>query len=446
MIKTWKMKGLSILLCLVLIFGTACGTGNANKAEDSKKETDTSTTMQPDAADESVKPQEDDTTDVAADDTQEGNDTVAASNAGPDGKVKKKKKKEKMRDITSQELVAEMVLGWNLGDSLDVCAADRDGDGVVNETPADGIVDETLWGNVRTTKEIFKTLKEQGINAVRIPVTWRDHMGEGPDYTIDKDWMDRVQEVVDYAYDMGMYVIINVHHDGGGDPQFGAWIRDAAGDKKTVMKRYKAVWEQIVERFENYSDYLIFESMNEVGFDTLSDGDAFDLLNEFNQEFVKLIRKSGGNNGKRHLLIAGYWTDIEKSCDNAFKMPKDKENRCILSVHYYTPWEFCTTNMQHTWGTDSDIAVMKGKINLLKQHYIKKGIPIIVGEFGTGLGNETESRILFCSEFVKRCKELGIPAFFWDNGGEFDRVALKWRTDGLLEGMVEASGTKIKVK
>lgn len=435
--KKMNVKCLCMVLCLVFLVNTGCGMGSKEDGEkDAGADTGTAQTAQTAPAAETRTPDGDGS---EAEKTEDDNATVIVSNAGPDGRVKKRNRKEKMRNITSEELVGEMVLGWNLGDSLDVCAADRDGDGVVNEVPADGIVDETLWGNVRTTGAVFETLKEQGINAVRIPVTWRDHMGEEPDYIIDKDWMDRVQEVVDYAYDIGMYVIINVHHDGGGDPDFGAWIRGAAGEKDTVMKRYKAVWQQIAERFENYSDYLIFESMNEVGFDSLSDDDAFKLLNEFNREFVKLVRKSGGNNGKRHLLIAGYWTDIAKSCQSRFKMPKDKENRCILSVHYYTPWEFCTTNQQYTWGTDGDIGEMAGKINLLKENYTDKGIPVIVGEFGTGLGNETESRILFCSEFVKRCKKLGIPAFFWDNGGEFDRTALKWRTDGLLEGMMKSA-------
>lgn len=437
--KLRKIRCLSIVLCLVLLVNTGCGTSSSGDTKNNAGK-DADATTQTDTAGKSPAPDSDGEAGDSSEISDSGNAVVTASNAGPDGRVEKKSRKEKMRSITSEELVGEMTLGWNLGDSLDVCAADRDGDGQVNEVPADGIVDETLWGNVRTTKAVFETLKEQGINAVRIPVTWRDHMGEGPDYTIDGDWMDRVQEVVDYAYDMGMYVIINVHHDGGGDPDFGAWIRGAARDKDAVMERYKAVWEQIAERFENYSDYLIFESMNEVGFDSLPDDEAFKLLNEFNQEFVKLVRKSGGNNGKRHLLIAGYWTDIAKSCQSRFKMPKDKENRCILSVHYYTPWEFCTTNMQYTWGTDSDIGEMAGKIHLLKENFTDKGIPVIVGEFGTGLGNETESRILFCSEFVRRCRKLGIPAFFWDNGGEFDRTALKWRTDGLSEGMLEAAG------
>ena len=136
-----------------------------------------------------------------------------------------------MRDITSMELVRDMGLGWNLGDTLDVCQADRDGDGKVNEHVEEGEkVDDTLWGNPKATKELFTALKEDGIKSVRIPVTWRDHMdAEG---NIDREWLSRVHEVVDYAFSQDMYVILNVHHDGGGDPKFGAWIIEGAKNDK----------------------------------------------------------------------------------------------------------------------------------------------------------------------------------------------------------------------
>ncbi len=136
---------------------------------------------------------------------------------------------EEMIEMTSQELVSAMRIGWNLGNTLDVCQADRDGDGIINEHVEEGEqVDETLWGNPFATQELFSALWEDGINAVRIPVTWRDHIdAEG---NINAEWLDRVQTVVDYAYDLGMFVIINIHHDGGGDPQFGAWISNSVSD------------------------------------------------------------------------------------------------------------------------------------------------------------------------------------------------------------------------
>lgn len=347
-----------------------------------------------------------------------------------------------MRNLTSMELIKDMTLGWNLGNSLDSCVADRDGDGFIDNPPS-GSVDETLWGNIKTTPEIFTTLKNQGFNAVRIPVTWRDHLGEAPAYPIDKAWLDRVQEVVDYAYDQGMYVIINLHHDGGDDTEFGAWIRKAATDKKAVLEKYTAVWKQIAERFQDYSDYLIFESLNEVGFDDMDTLEGYGLLNEINQTFVDFIRSSGGNNAKRHLLIGGYWTDISATSSDLFQMPEDPQNRCILSLHYYTPWQFCTTNIQKTWGSTSDVAEMQEKLDIVKEFFINRGIPVIIGEFGVGYGTEAESRIRFCGHLISRCKAMGIPCFYWDNGEEFDRSRLKWRTEGLAESMLQAAGVSL---
>lgn len=344
-----------------------------------------------------------------------------------------------MREISSMELVKDMGLGWNLGDTLDVCQADRDGDGVVNEHVGEGEkVDETLWGNPFATRELFTALKEDGISSVRIPVTWRDHIDDKGN--IDKDWLDRVQEVVDYAYSQDMYVILNVHHDGGGDPKFGAWIIEGTkNNKDATLEKYKNLWTQIAERFENYGDKLVFESMNEVGFDGLSDDQSFGLLNEFNQEFVDLIRKSGGNNGKRHLLIAGYWTDIERSCKPLFKMPSDPENRCILSVHYYTPWEFCTTNIHNTWGTDAEVKQMENLYGKLKTTFIDNSVPVIVGEYAAS-GNDKASCVLFIEKMTGLCKEYGIAPFYWDNGGQVNRNTYEWRTPEFLEAMKNGFG------
>lgn len=344
-----------------------------------------------------------------------------------------------MREISSMELVKDMGLGWNLGDTLDVCQADRDGDGIVNEHVGEGEkVDETLWGNPFATRELFTALKEDGISSVRIPVTWRDHIDEKGN--IDKDWLDRVQEVVDYAYSQDMYVILNVHHDGGGDPKFGAWIIEGAkNNKEATLEKYKNLWTQIAKRFKNYGDKLVFESMNEVGFDGLSDNEKFGLLNEFNQAFVDLIRNSGGNNGKRHLLIAGYWTDIAESCKPLFKMPSDPENRCILSVHYYTPWEFCTTNIHNTWGTDAEVKQMEDLYGKLKTTFIDKGVPVIVGEYAAS-GNDKASCVLFIEKMTSLCGEYGIAPFYWDNGGQVNRNTYEWRTPEFLEAMKNGLG------
>lgn len=350
----------------------------------------------------------------------------------------------KMRNITSQQLVEDMTFGWNLGNTLDVCQADRDGDGKINEhVEAGEKVDETLWGNPKATKELFTSLKKNGVNAVRIPVTWRDHMDSNGN--IDREWMDRVQQVVDYAYSQGMYVIINVHHDGGGDPKFGAWIiEESQKDYNTFLKKYKNIWKQIAERFKNYSDYLIFESMNEVGFDTLynkNKADAYNLINKINQDFVDIIRATGGNNAKRHLLIAGYYTDIERTCDSLYKMPDDKAGRCILSVHYYTPWDFCTCDRKHTWGTNSEVRQMETLIGKMKKNFVDKGIPVIIGEYAAS-GNDLSSCIFFIEKLNKLCSDYGIATFIWDSGSQVNRKTYKWRTPQYLEALKRATSGK----
>lgn len=350
----------------------------------------------------------------------------------------------KMRNITSQQLVEDMTFGWNLGNTLDVCQADRDGDGKINEhVEAGEKVDETLWGNPKATKDLFTSLKKNGVNAVRIPVTWRDHMDS--DGNIDREWMDRVQQVVDYAYSQGMYVIINVHHDGGGDPKFGAWIiEESQNDYNTFLKKYKNVWKQIAERFKNYSDYLIFESMNEVGFDTLynkNKADAYNLINKINQDFVDIIRATGGNNAKRHLLIAGYYTDIERTCDSLYKMPDDKAGRCILSVHYYTPWDFCTCDRKHTWGTNSEVRQMETLIGKMKKNFVDKGIPVIIGEYAAS-GSDLSSCIFFIEKLNKLCSDYGIATFIWDSGSQVNRKTYKWRTPQYLEALKRATSGK----
>lgn len=399
---------------------------NVSSYADIKAESSVTSTASTTAAEPTSKSTESST------DTTKANENKPSQTAG------------KMRNITSQQLVEDMTFGWNLGNTLDVCQADRDGDGKINEhVEAGEKVDETLWGNPKATKELFTSLKKNGVNAVRIPVTWRDHMDS--DGNIDREWMDRVQQVVDYAYSQGMYVIINVHHDGGGDPKFGAWIiEESQKDYNTFLKKYKNVWKQIAERFKNYSDYLIFESMNEVGFDTLynkNKADAYNLINKINQDFVDIIRATGGNNAKRHLLIAGYYTDIERTCDSLYKMPDDKAGRCILSVHYYTPWDFCTCDRKHTWGTNSEVRQMETLIGKMKKNFVDKGIPVIIGEYAAS-GSDLSSCIFFIEKLNKLCSDYGIATFIWDSGRQVNRKTYKWRTPQYLEVLKRATSGK----
>ena len=190
-------------------------------------------------------------------------------------------KPSNMIELTSQELVSSIRLGWNMGNSLEACLRDRDGDGSPDVLPAEGeAIEETLWGNPAATRELFKGLVDSGVNAVRLPITWRDHIDENG--VIDINWLNRVEQVVDYAYNCGLYVVVNVYYDGSDDAEYGAWLRGAARDADCTLSRYTKLWEQIAERFKNYNERLIFESMDNVGFDMLMNDTAYELLNTFN--------------------------------------------------------------------------------------------------------------------------------------------------------------------
>jgi endoglucanase len=326
--------------------------------------------------------------------------------------------------ITSAELVRDMGLGWNLGNSLDAVSSD----------PTD-VVDETFWGNPPATEALFLSLQNDGFESIRVPVSWRGHLGPAPSYAIDATWMNRVQEVVDYAVDNGLYAIINLHHDGGGDPP-GAWIRDASTDYAGTIEKFDAIWTQIAARFQGYSDHLVFEAMNEVGFDDLPQTQAFALLNRINQEFVDLIRASGGNNPTRHLLIAGYFTDFPRSAQGTV-MPTDPAGRSILSLHYYTPWSFCG-GQNPTWGTASEVNQLLGQFQLVQNSFVSQGIPVILGEYGVVRTAQAQSRIFWLEYVTKLSCDLGVAPFFWDNGEEVNRRTYLWRTVGLLPALVRA--------
>jgi endoglucanase len=330
-----------------------------------------------------------------------------------------------MRAITSMELVREMGIGWNLGNTLDALGG------------------ETAWGNPPTTQAMIQAIADAGFKSMRIPVTWRQHFGPAPDYVIDTTWMDRVQQIVDWALGAGLYAIVNMHHDGSTDTSKGAWIRNASKDCKGVLAQYRALWAQIAARFREHGDHLVFESMNEVGFDDLPAPTAYALLNRFNTEFVRLVRGSGGNNRERHLLIAGYNTDIDRTLSAAatgLAMPND--SRCILSIHYYTPYQFCINGKPSTWGSPGEINALLGQLAKLKTNFVDQGIPVILGEYGVASSTEAASRVFWIEYVTKTAFDYGIAPHLWDAGGvggEFDRMRLTWRTPGLHEALLRAA-------
>ena len=274
---------------------------------------------------------------------------------------------------------------------------------------------EISWGQPRTTQEMIQGMKSAGFDTIRIPVAWTNGMNyESGDYTIDSRLMDRVDEVVTWALDADMYVIINDHWDGSWWVMFGAAeqeIRDKA------MEMYKAMWTQIGEHFADRSYKLIFESANEELGDRLNDKDVtgtkgkltenecYETTNLINSEFVKLIRSQGGMNADRFLLIAGYNTDIAKTCDDRFKMPEDMRGKCILSVQYYIPRTFCVDGVIDHWGSDVEENWMDSRVELLRTRFVDNGIPVIISEYGAPSLSDEISRIYFCERLTKQCRD-----------------------------------------
>lgn len=346
-----------------------------------------------------------------------------------------------MRDMTTMEIVRDMGLGINLGNTLESC-----GTWISKSNGVSGY--ETAWGSPIITEEMIKGYADCGFGVLRIPVAWSNLMGEN--YTIHPDYMARVKQITDWTINSGMYAIVNIHYDSG-------WWTNFPADKEECMKKYTRIWEQITEEFKDYSDKLMFESLNEEGgWDSLwnrwsgsDDGKAesFGLLNEINQKFVDIVRASGGNNPKRHLLIAGYNTDIDLTCDPAFVMPTDKENRCAVSVHYYTPSTFCILEKdaswgkaQSEWGSEADVKQLNDYMDMLKTTFIDNNIPVIIGEYGVSTGNKTPEMIrLFLSSVAKEAYKRDLCPVLWDITDVFyDRGQCKFKDDLLLEQLMAA--------
>jgi endoglucanase len=289
-------------------------------------------------------------------------------------------------NMTTAQVVKDMGLGINIGNTMEARIVCNSGDSGCESWVNSMETLETSWGSPKITNDIVKGYADAGFKTVRIPVAWSNRMtgdNAGGNYTIDPVLMNRVEEIANYVLDNGMYAIVNIHYDGG-------WWEKFPTDSTECMKKYKRIWTQISERFKNHSGYLVFESLNEEGvWDNIAKTRAYGILNAINKEFTSLIRTSGGNNENRHLLIAGYATNIDKTIDPLFKMPTDPKNRQAVSVHYYDPFGFTHidrdgdwTPYLATWGTQADINALNNEMDKMKTNFVDKDIPVIIGEYG----------------------------------------------------------------
>lgn len=348
-----------------------------------------------------------------------------------------------MRDITTMELVREMGYGINMGNTLEACGDWIDGSSQNNY--------ERSWGSPTITKEMIQGYADAGFGVLRIPVAWSNMMADDGTYTIHPDIMTRVTEVVDWALETDMYVIINIHWDSG-------WLAELPENKEECLKRFTHMWEQISDNFKDYGDKLMFECQNEeLGWESVwnpwggsqeEKEKSFALTNEVNQVFVDTIRAGGGNNPERHLLISGYNTDIDRTCDELFKMPNDPANRMAISVHYYTPGLLCLFDKDQSWGkaitewgSEKDIAELEKYMNMLKESFIDKGIPVIVGEYGCfGKNKEREVKENWMLTVSKAMYEAGMCPVLWDTpGDEYNRNACEFRDPEFIEELIKPS-------
>lgn len=336
-------------------------------------------------------------------------------------------------DLTSLDVVNLMGNGINLGNTMEAYArADKGID-------ADVSTYETFWGMPKTTQEMITAMKDSGFNSLRIPVAWTNMMDiENGNYTINTKYLDRVEEIINYGLNAGMYVVVNDHWDGAWWGMFGSSDQK---DRDAAMELYKSMWKQIAERYKEYSDYLIFESANEELGTSLNDTrfceksgalsqeECYEVANKINQTFVDTVRSTGGNNEKRFLLIAGFNTDIKGTCDERYKLPTDTaKNKLLLSVHYYVPDGYCINTSLTKWGTKNDYNNQNELLAMMKQ-YTDKGYGVVIGEYAVMLKDDTTIKDNTCDyleNFLNNCDQYGYCPMLWDCNSMFKRAELKF--------------------
>ncbi|MBE5800721.1 MAG: glycoside hydrolase family 5 protein [Clostridiales bacterium] len=330
---------------------------------------------------------------------------------------------------------SNLKIGWNLGNTFD---ATRDG------YNGDDLSIETYWCGAKTNEAMFDALKQAGFNTIRIPVSWHNHVDAH--FTINKPWLDRVQEVCDWALSRDMYVILNIHHD-----VYPEYLYPSEEHYATAERYVTAIWGQLAERFAGYDEHLIFESMNEPRLkDTALEWwfgnhdrpglESAECINKLNQAFVNTVRAAGGQNATRYLMVPGYCASPNFACAEYFRLPEDTiENRLIVSVHAYTPYSFAL----QMDGTDH-FSINEGNstreissfMDNLYYRFIKSGIPVVIGEFGAMEKNgNLQDRLDFIAFYVASASARGIPCIWWDNhvfAGNGERFGLLQRIDAIF--------------
>ncbi len=345
----------------------------------------------------------------------------------------------------------QMKIGWNLGNTFD---ATQDG------WKKDEMDIESSWVGVKTTEEMIAAVKAAGFNTLRIPISWHNHVS-GDDFTISEAWLSRVQQVVDWAIEREMYVIINIHHD-----VYPKYYYPSDEHYATAERYITSIWKQVSERFADYDEHLIFESMNEPRlkdtdiewwFDAASDKEGLasaECINRLNQAFVDTVRASGSRNADRYLMVPGYCAAAGYALADCFRLPEDTiENRLIVSVHAYTPYNFALnesgTDKFNMYGA-SDTREVSSFMNDLYKKFIANGIPVVIGEFGArDKGGNLQARVDFAAYYTASASARGMPVCWWDNHlfkgsgerfGLLNRRTCEWEEPCIVEALMKYAG------
>ena len=301
---------------------------------------------------------------------------------------------------------------------------------------------ETGWGNPPITKEYVQSLARLGFKTVRLPVAWDTYAENG---RIQPDKFRRVAEVVDWITGAGMFCVINIHWDGG-------WIDSDVKEKfpKTfhtfspeAETKFRSYWQQIARFFAGKNEKLIFEALNEES-DFTNEGSsqkAYAALTHVNQLFIDTVRETGGNNAKRLLIVAGYKTDIEKTCNSAFTMPTDTvPGKLFISVHYYTPWQFVGMSedaswgkMFPTWGSPEDVKQLNQLFDMMNDFCTRNNTPGFIGEFAIISQKEPASRVRWMSAVGNAATSRKMVPVLWDTGNEVSRREPYSASDDLIQ-------------
>lgn len=327
---------------------------------------------------------------------------------------------------SAMSVLAAMEPGWNVGNTLDA------------------IPDETSWGNPPITKALFDSVRAQGFRSVRIPVTWGNHQAATAPFTIDPAFLNRVTQVVDWALQADLYVVLNLHHDSW------QWISKIATDHDPVLARYTATWRQIVAKLGDRSSKLLFESVNEPTFDTTDAARKVQLMNELNTTFHSIVRQAGGRNATRVLILPteGCTPDQKLMDDLASTIRLLNDPYLAATVHFYGFWPFSVNIAGYT---KFDATVQKDMTDAfarMRDTFVAKGVPVYAGETGLLAYDFTRPGIIERGEALKFYEALGhaarvnrVTTAMWDTSSFINRTTLQPREPDVF-WLIKSSWTR----